>query len=183
MAKMDDVKRTPAVAVTVTMNSERVDDPNNSLRLTFANGAEHTLRLGDLRTEVLAYAVLHGLKQKLVDAAAISRNPDTGRSATAEDKYLAVKVVFDRLVNEGLWNAPRGEGGTGTGGLLFRALVRMYPAKTPAALREFLAGKTASEQAALRKNPRVAAIIEEIKAEDVDGEGEDTSDALLDELE
>lgn len=171
----NDVKRTPAVAV-------EIDENLGGLTLTFANGQELRLEARMINQLVGAHALMHGLKQKLVDAAAIARNPDTGRSATVEDKYEAVKTVYDRLLT-GLWNAPRGEGGTGTGGLLFRALVRMYPSKTPAALREFLAGKTASEQAALRKNPRVAAIIEEIKAEDADGEGEDTSDALLDELE
>ena len=125
-------------------------------------------------------ATMHGLKQKLVDAAAIGRNPDTGRSATIADKYNAVRAVYDRLL-AGMWNAPRGEGGTGSGGLLFRALVRMYPGKSPEALREYLSGKTPAEQAALRKNPRVAAIIEEIRAEAPDEDSAD-SDAMLDEL-
>ena len=174
----NDVKRTPAVAVDVMMNTSRMGDPNNGLRLAFANGQTLSLQLADLNEGVIAYAVLHGLKQKLVDAAAIARNPDTGRSATIEDKYEAVKAVYDRLLS-GLWNAPRGEGGTGTGGLLFRALCRMYPAKTPEALREFLSTKTAAEQAALRKNPRVAAIIDELRAATATDDGEE----LLSELE
>ena len=179
MAKInDDMKRAPAISVEVSLNTDVLNDPNNGLRLAFANGQTLTLQVGDLTESVVAYAALHGLKQKLVDAAAIARNPDTGRSATIEDKYDAVKAVYDRLLS-GQWNAPRGEGGTGTGGLLFRALCEMYPAKTPTAIREFLAAKNAKEQAALRKNPRVAAIIDRLRAATTDDDGEE----LLGELE
>lgn len=150
-----------------------------AVTLTFANGKELLITTNSLRGGLLYAAAAHGLKQKLVDAAAISRNPDTGRSATIEDKYEAVKTVFDRLLS-GSWNAIR-EGGGGSGGLLFRALCRMYPAKTPESLREYLEAKTPAEQAALRKNPRVAAIIEEIKAERGADDATD-SDAMLDEL-
>lgn len=163
MSLMNETKRTPAIAVEI---DEAV------MVLTFATG--HTLEInGDtLSSELQRIAMMHGLKQKLVDAAAIARNPDTGRSATIEDKYNAVKTVYDRLL-AGLWNAPRGEGGSGTGGLLFRALCKMYPAKTPEALREFLASKTASEHAALRKNPKVAAVIDELRAATATDDGEE----------
>lgn len=167
----NDVKRTPAVAV-------EIDGNLGGMTLTFANGQELRLEVGMINQLIGAHALMHGLKQKLVDAAAIARNPDTGRSATIEDKYEAVRVVYDRLLS-GLWNAPRGEGGTGTGGLLFRALCKMYPAKTPEALREFLATKSAAEQAALRKNPRVATIIDELRAATVKDDGAE----LLNELE
>lgn len=153
---------------------------NDSLRLTFANGQTLVLQVGDLSPAVLAQALMHGLKQKLVDAAAISRNPDTGRSASIADKYEAVKEVYDRLLS-GQWNKTR-EGGGATGGLLFRALCRMYDGKkTPEALREFLDGKTDAEKAALRKNTKVAAIIETIRAESAKTDGVD-ADGLLDEL-
>ena len=143
----------------------RVNDSTGTLHLSFDNGERIDLSVDELTPAMRTMAMLHGLKQKLVDAAAISRDPETGRSATTADKYRAVKAVYDRLL-AGSWNAMRGEGtGTGTGGLLFAALVRLYPAKTPDALREYLAGLTLAQQAALRKNPRVAPVIEEIKAE------------------
>ena len=149
------------------------------LTLTFRDGKVLTMRQDAIPTNLIGYALMHGLKQKLVDAAAISRNPDTGRSATVADKFNAVKVVYDRILG-GSWNVGRGDGQPG-GGLLFKALCRMYPAKTPEALRTYLAGKSKEEQAALRKNPKVAAIIEELRVEtakevDVD------SDAMLEEL-
>ena len=161
-------------AITVT-----IADDQHAMTLKFANGEEIRVNRAELSDEILRHAVMHGLKQKLVDAAAISRNPDTGRSATVADKYAAVREVYDRLL-AGNWNKGRGEGSGsgGAGGLLFRALCRLYSGKTPEQIRTFLDGKGKEEQAALRKNPRVAAIIEEIKAEmeksaPTDGDGED----------
>ena len=162
-------------AITVT-----VGEYQESMTLAFANGETIRVNRADLSEEILRHAVMHGLKQKLVDAAAISRNPDTGRSATVGDKYAAVREVYDRLL-AGNWNTGRGEGsgaGAGAGGLLFRALCRLYSRKTPEQIRTFLAGKGKDERAALRKNLRVSAIIEEIKAEmekstPTDGDGED----------
>ena len=153
----------------------------NTLTLTFANGETLTMRADALNSDVQQYAMMHGLKQKLVDAAAISRNPETGRAATVEDKYQAVEAVYNRLL-AGAWNATR-EGGGATGGLLLQALVRMYAGrKTPDEPKAFLADKTDAEKTALRKNPRVAQIIEDIRAETGKAANIDT-DELLGELD
>lgn len=168
---MNDAKRNATISATIN---------GNTLALTFANGETLTMRGDALNSDVQQYAMMHGLKQKLVDAAALSRNPETGRAATVEDKYQAVKAVFDRLLG-GQWNATR-EGGGNAGGLLFQALCRMYAGrKTPDELRAFLADKSDAEKTALRKNPRVVAIIEEIRAEQGKAANIDT-DELLGEL-
>lgn len=167
---------------TAVTASIEISDNVGVIELTFANGRKLKLATNDLAFPVVMQCTMHGLKQKLVDAAAISRNPETGASATVEDKFRAVEAVYNRLL-AGEWNAKRGEGGTGAGGLLFRALVRLYPAKTSAQLRDYLDGLDKAKQAALRKNPKIAAIIEEIKAEDgAEAEGID-SDELLAGLE
>lgn len=167
-----DTKRNAAITATID---------GTTLTLTFANGETLTMRGDALTSDVQQYAMMHGLKQKLVDAAAISRNPETGRAATVEDKYQAVKTVYDRLL-VGQWNATR-EGGGATGGLLLQALCRMYAGrKTVDELKAFLADKTDAEKTALRKNPRVATIIEEIRAEQGKAANIDT-DELLSELE
>jgi len=157
----------------------------NTLTLAFDNGKILTMRDTDLSESVREMALMHGLKQKLVDAAAISRNPDTGRSATTEDKYNAVREVYDRLLS-GQWNKQR-EGGAGgnSGGLLFRALSRLYAAKTPEQIRAFLEAKSDAEKATLRKLPAVAAIIEQLRAESAKTDGIDGAALLagLDDIE
>ena len=161
----------------------RVGD--DELVFTFADGQELRIDAGKLTNDIRHEAIMHGLKQKIGDAAAIGRNPETGRSATLSDKYAAMRAVAERL-RSGAWNAERGEGGAPAGGLLFAALVRMYAGKkSDDAIRAFLAGKDDKQKAALRKNPRVAEIIEEIKAERArDGDdGEEPGAGLLEELE
>lgn len=160
--------------ITTTINTE------DRILIIETGEGDITIGLSDLSPAILEMAALHGLKQKICDAAAISRDPETGRSATTETKFRAMHAVYERIM-AGEWNAKRGEGTT-TGGLLFRALCRLYPAKDADTLREFLAGKTKQEQAALRANPKVAAIIEEIKAESANVSEIDT-DELLGELE
>lgn len=147
------------------------------LNLTFANGRKINLHVSELREEIRAMALLHGLKQKLVDAAAISRNPDTGKSATVDDKYAAVAEVYQRLI-DGNWNAPR-EGG-GQLGLLVTAMVE-FSGKPADVVKTWLDGKSDAEKKALSLNPKVAAIINRIRAERAKADGID-SDDLLSEL-
>lgn len=165
----------PAIDTTIA-------DDQSAMTLAFSNGQTLTLRAADLSQDIIARAVMHGLKQKLVDAAAISRDPETGRAATIETKFAAVKEVYDRLLS-GDWNKRR-EGGAGaSGGLLFRALCRMYEGKKSADdIKAFLEAKTDAEKAALRKNAKVAAIIEEIRAESTKP-GDANADDLLADLE
>lgn len=137
--------------------------------------------LEELGGEIVRFAAMHGLKQKICDAAAIPRDLETGKSATPQQKYEAMLRVVETL-RRGEWNAARGEGGGVKGGLLFRALCRMQPSKTPEEIRAFLDKRTKEEQAALRKNARVAAIIAELQAESAKSVDVDT-DELLSELE
>lgn len=148
-----------------------------TLFLTFANGEELRLNPNELSADIATAACLHGLKQKLCDAAAMSRNPETGKPATVEEKYAAVRAVYDRLLR-GEWNAAKGEG-AGSGGLLFRALCRLSPHKPADEIRAWLAGKSDTEKKALRENARVRAVIDEIRPKTDSGVD---SDALLADL-
>ncbi len=163
---------------------------SNSVIETFVDGTMLTINVTgqdpirvnalELAESVSLAATLHGLKQKICDAAAISRDPETGRPASTRDKYEAMRAVAERLL-AGEWNARRGDGtGTGGGGLLARALVR-FTGKTPEAIREFLDGKSRAEHAALRANPKIAAIIDELRAER-GGAGDVDTDEMLSEL-
>ena len=142
---------------------------------TTADGLKTSLDAMSLTPELREAALMHGLKQKLGDAAAISRNPETGRSATTGDKLAAIEEVRERLL-AGSWNKTREAGEhTGAGGLLFKALCIVRKDKTADEIRAYIASRTKEEQAAMRKVPAVAEAIEKIrlanaKTDGIDGE-------------
>jgi hypothetical protein len=154
----------------------------DTLTLTFSDGRVLSLDTTTLSDDIKQAAMMHGLKQKLVDGAAIARNPETGRSATLEDKFQAVKEIYDRITDATAPSWNKGRGGEGDGGntLLLRALCKMS-GKSPAVMASLLETKTKEEKKALRANPKVAAIIAELQAEKLAQQGID-GEALLDEL-
>lgn len=163
-------------ANTIKVPAISTDIKDAIITLTFANGAVITLDAQQLDADVIDQATMHGLKQKLSDGAAISRNTDTGQSASIDDKYEAVLAVRDQLM-AGSWNRPRaGGGGMGktSGGLLLAALEHLYEGKkSREELRAYLAARSEGEKAALRKVPKVASIIDSLRKtpEGVDIEG------------
>lgn len=149
-----------------------------TLILEFRHGERLVLRPDDLAPEIQRAALLHGLKQKLVDAAAISRDTATGRAATIQTKYEAVKEIFDRITGENpSWNKPRAGGAGGQGGLLARAIARYKNVEVSAA-KAYLDRLTDAQKQALRGDPRIATIINELRMESAKPAGIDT-DALL----
>ena len=151
---------------------------DGSLLLEFRHGETLKLHPESLTPEIQRAAMLHGLKQKLVDAAAISRDTATGRAATISTKYDAVKEIFDRITGENpSWNRPRAGGAGGQGGLLARAIAR-YKGVEVAAAKAYLDRLTDAQKQALRVDPRIATIINELRMESAKPAGIDT-DALL----
>lgn len=174
---MNNTTSTKKAAITTTITEE------GTLVIEFGNGKALTVEIGNLSPEIVRQATLHGLKQKLVDAAAIARNTTTGLSASLNDKYEAVKEVFDRItdIEAPSWNKVRESGtgsGGGNGGVLVRALMQLT-GKDKEAISAFLEEKTKAEKAALRANPKVAAIIAELQREK---SAEIDTDELLGEL-
>lgn len=165
---------------TLTVGVQVHEGIHSHIQVVFDNGRSLAVSTANLSEEVLRAALAHGIKQKLVDAAAISRNTETGRSATTDDKFAAVSEVHARLL-AGQWNKGREAGAGGKGGLLFRALCTIYKDKSAEQLRVWLDGKSDAEQAALRKMPAIANEIESIKAREAKSEGVDAG-GLLDEL-
>ena len=154
---------------------------DGALLIEFRHG--ETLRLHPelLNPEIQRAALLHGLKQKLVDAAAISRDTATGRAATITTKFEAVKEIFDRITGAGgawpSWNKPRAGGAGGQGGLLARAIAR-YKGVEVSAAKAYLDRLTDAQKQALRVDPRIATVINDLRAESAKPAGIDT-DALL----
>jgi hypothetical protein len=158
MAKANETKRGEAAVAKTVMRDE--GGLPYAVEFAFSNGEKFTAHLAHLDVAIYAEAAAHGIAQKIGDATAISRNPDTGASATVADKYAAAKAVYDRITGEQpTWNAIR-EGGGNEGGLLLRALVEYYAGKRTAdEVKVWLDARTDAEKTALRKNEKVAAII------------------------
>lgn len=166
---------------------EATVEESGTLVLAFRHGEVLRLHPESLAPEIQRAAMLHGLKQKLVDAAAISRDTATGRAATIITKYNAVREIFDRITGETpSWNKPRAGGGGGQGGLLARAIARYksltgtHPV-TVEQVKAHLDRLTDAQKQALRVAPQIAAIINELRAESAKPAGID-ADALLDGL-
>lgn len=151
---------------------------DNGATFDMADGTTINVEWNDLSDDIKRQLMAHGLKQKVADAAAIPRDVDTGRSATNEDKIHAMRAVADRLV-AGEWSARAGDGTGTTGGILLRALIELYPAKTREQLVAYVGKLDKKQQAALRANAKVAPIIERLRT--AKATGVDT-DALLNEL-
>ena len=154
---------------------------DGTLILEFRHGETLRVHPESLNPEIQRAALLHGLKQKLVDAAAISRDTTTGRAATIATKFDAVREIFDRITGAGgetpSWNKPRAGGAGGQGGLLARAIA-LYKGVEVAAAKAYLDRLTDAQKQALRVDPRIATIINELRMESAKPAGIDT-DALL----
>ena len=165
---VNSTSRVPAVAVATALEEglSTMSLAHGELVLTFADQTKVALSTRDLSPEILSQALLHGLKQKLVDAAAIARNVDTGASATTADKKEAVMEIHSRLL-EGAWNKGRtaGEGTSGTGSILLLALQRLQPNRDAVELAEWLKARTDAERAALAKNAKILPHVQAIQAE------------------
>lgn len=150
----------------------------SELTLNFSNGKELVISIDMLSPDIRQHAIMHGLKQKLVDAAAIARNGDNGASATADDKYNAVKVVYDRITSErGTWNAVREGEAKAAGGIFVRAVMELT-GKTKPQIDNALASYTKEQVAALKKNQKVLDIMHRMEREAALAKGDNSDDLL-----
>lgn len=150
------------------------DADKNTLTFTVGDAGSFDIAIGDLPKELRNRALVHGLVQKISDAAAMPKSELTGDpKKDAKAKLDAMTAVRDRLV-AGDWSRRAGEGAGPVAGLIFRAFSEFAEnaakkAKKPVPdaekLRAFYDKKSRAEQLALRNIPEVAAIIDRMKAE------------------
>lgn len=145
----------------------------------------------NLTEELRTRALVHGIVQKISDAAAMPKaDLPSDPIEAAKTKLEAMQSVADRLI-AGDWSKRNGEGGGPVAGVIFRAFAEWVearakaakkPAPTAEAIRAVYDAKTKSEQLALRSVPEIAAIIERIKSERGGAAVKVDADSLLDEL-
>ena len=124
-----------------------------------------TVKVDRLDPGIAAEAAYHGLKQKLIDAAALERD-EHGRPASAADKYNAILAVYERITDrdDPQWNG-RAEGdGTSGAGLLVRAVAEAT-GQSVADVADVVKSWDKKTQAAMRADPTIKPIIDRMKAE------------------
>lgn len=130
--------------------------------LAFTDGQTIAASIGDLKPDVVKQAALHGLLQKIGDAAA-------GHGDNPEQAFEACMAVYERL-QLGDWKKPteKGEGARPT--MVFEAILRAMEKKgTPTTLDKVQAAFSGDDgeekRKSILKDPRVKAEYEALRAE------------------
>lgn len=132
------------------------------------------------------HAEMHGWKQRISDAAAMSRDPETGKPATAQEKLAAMRELVEHY-ESGSAEWSRVGGGGGGRSLTVEAIARVkgcdYDAAEAAVAKfagEKYEGDTKKALAYLRQGERVAAAMEAIRRERAPQPKLDADKALAD---
>lgn len=144
---------------------------NQILAITVAGEGTLNLSMKDVSPACATYAMLHGFKQRICDAAALSRDETTGASATPADKYAAMERLVQHYASGAeSWSlAERAAGGAPSEGLTIAAMKRVWPDRNADELIAGIMTKRGVERRAALKlfadSDKVAAAIATIKAE------------------
>lgn len=162
--------------------SSEISEVNGTVAFTVKDIGTVTLRICDCSAAVRHYAMLHGFKQRLADNAALSRNAETGASATPQEKFDAISQLVEHYhTGTEAWSIARSGDSAPRQGLLLQCLMQLQPAKTEGELRDWLKGKSKADQVALLASPKIAPLADAIRAKAVKASGIDV-DSLLDEI-
>lgn len=132
------------------------------------DAGEAVLMLDKIHADIQRRAMLHGLIQRVSDNAAISRNPTTGKPATASEKLAAIAEMVEHLNSgTGEWRLKGGSGDRDS--LLLRALCEVKPEKSQDELRTWLKERSAKERAALQSHAAIAVVMDRMRAESAQG--------------
>lgn len=137
--------------------------------------------------------MLHGMKQRAADGAALLRDPETGLSATPEEKLASVRRIVEHYEAGGDdWNLRTAEPKTeGDGTWLAKALVHLGKAATIEAATALIlkfanakhGGQLGPARKALMAASDIAKAVLDLKAAAVAANSKTNSDDLLGELD
>jgi hypothetical protein len=133
---------------------------------------EAVLRVGDVSLENRHKAMLEGFVKRIINMAAISRNTDTGASATPAEKWARMQAAIEHY-NSGslMWAMKVASSAPDDAGLVVQALMRVKSCTIEQAnsLVEAMMAKHTLERkdvlANLRKNPAIVKAMGDIRAE------------------
>lgn len=166
-----------------------VDEINRSLVFNVRGAAPDggsmsaTLDLNAVHQSNLDYAALHGFKQRIGDMAAQTKNPKTGESASAADKFAAILRGVDHFMSGSPdWNlrvaasGPRIDSET----LFLARAIAQLKSKDLDAMVDWVKSKPAADRAALALKPEIKFLIDGYRAA---GAADIDTDEMLSELE
>jgi len=147
---------------------------NGVLTVAIAGAGTINLTIAELSDDVRNRAMVHGLLQKVSDAAAIPKaDLPIDPTDAAKVKFEAMNAVASRLI-DGEWSKRAGDGSGPVAGIIYRAFEEWVNAQFTAAKKPIPAADVTrakydvmerSKQLALRNVPAIAAIIERMKSE------------------
>lgn len=135
--------------------------------VTFSVKGQGTLRitLAQLSGAVRDRALMHGLVQRVSDAAAKSRDSASGKPAAASEKYAAMKELVDHYMSGSeSWTLGRETEGQNVQ-LLVECLSEVYPERNQEQLREWLKKRSAADRKALLLSEKIKPIADRITSE------------------
>jgi hypothetical protein len=162
--------------------STTVDATASQIKFDVVGAGSVVLRLGMLSDTIRQAAVLHGMKQRVSDAAAISRDPLTGKSASPSDKLAAMRELVEHY-ETGTTDWKRAGGGPGLSAdamMLINCLRELYPSKSDGDIAALVGAMTAIQRKAMLIDERVAPIVLRINSERAKGVNVDELFAGLD---
>src|SRR5208337_2188883 len=156
--------------MTITKNVSRIPAPDINMSLGTITWHVPTVeRPVTVYTErchkdILSYAVIHGIKARVQDGAALMKD-EHGRSASWADKAQAMQDIADHLMSgTAEWNM-RGGARVGTSdiALLVSALMELKPNTTREELVAWVKSKAPEVRAALMLDARVKPIMDRMR--------------------
>lgn len=148
------------------------------LTVTVAGFDPIVVPFGRLTADIKHQAMVHGLAQKLGDAAAMSRNPANGAAATNADKYKAIKQVADNVIG-GRWNLQAG--GVPNHAVTperVAVLGRMFKL-SPDQVTAWAKGRTEAQLSAAFTSPKFALELAKYRAENATAATDDVFEGLV----
>ncbi len=158
-----------------------VDEVHNQIVFNVRDTGSVTFDLTKVHPSNVAYAALHGFKQRIGDMAALSRNPDTGKPATPQEKFEAIQRGIEHYESGTAdWNlrAAAGERTSGELGLLARAVAEVKGMDV-IKVRDWLKEKSRAEQVAIALSAAIKPVMDRMRKEQA---SEVNGDDLLAEL-
>lgn len=129
------------------------------------------LDMAKLSDKIARRAAIHGMIQRVSDAAAIPRDTKTGKSATPQEKFDAMAELVEHYISgttewnrKGAGRSPRELSGAG----LLRAVLELWQPKKPVEkINEFVKGLKQAQIAALLSSSELKEFVDKAREEEL----------------